>query len=290
MMKAPIVISHGHCVDGFTAAWIIQRALLVRHPMPAEVIFAEYNDPAPDVTGRDVYIVDFSYSRGDLERMHDQAERLVVLDHHATAATALAGLPYCVFDKNESGAALAWRYMHGNSHVPDLVRYVRDYDLWRFELPDSKAVHAWIGTQFFNFANWDEMSRELSLPELRSRIVYAGESVLASSERVIENHIEKASEIDLGGITFLACNATTQRSGIGGVLCRCSPSGAAAIWFLNADGSVHWSLRADKTKRVDVRFIAEQFDGGGGHPTAAGFKLSWAAHFRLWSSATPRQM
>lgn len=282
-MKAPLVVTHAHCGDGFGAAWVAHRALMARHPMPADILFAEYNDLPPEVEGRDVYITDFYYPRDKLEIMHMQANRLVVIDHHLTAATALEGLPYVLFDQKESGASLTWRYFHGNSRVPNLIKYIRDYDLWKFELPDSKEVNAWIATHPLDLATWDKMCRELDLSSNMDRIVYAGSTALSAEQRTVENHVEKAKKVTLKGVELLVCNATTLRSKVGDVLSKQSSSGAGAVWFMNEDGSVHWSLRADKSGRVDVRSLAEQFPGGGGHTSAAGFKLSWVDHFNLLS-------
>ena len=52
----PLCIYHHNCADGFTAAWVVKKAFgnVDFHP-------GKYNEPPPDVTGRDVIIVDFSY-------------------------------------------------------------------------------------------------------------------------------------------------------------------------------------------------------------------------------------
>jgi hypothetical protein len=49
-------IYHGNCADGFGAAWVVRKALgeIDFHP-------GKYQEPPPDVTGKDVVMVDFSY-------------------------------------------------------------------------------------------------------------------------------------------------------------------------------------------------------------------------------------
>ena len=51
-----ICIYHGNCADGFDAAWVVRKAL------GADIEFhaATYGQPVPDVTGKNVVIVDFS--------------------------------------------------------------------------------------------------------------------------------------------------------------------------------------------------------------------------------------
>lgn len=64
-MNQALCIYHGNCADGFTSAWIVRKALGGKvdfHP-------GVYQEPPPDVAGRDVFIVDFSYKRKVLEDM-----------------------------------------------------------------------------------------------------------------------------------------------------------------------------------------------------------------------------
>lgn len=69
-MKA-LCIYHGHCDDGFAAAWA------VRHAMGDQVEFhlGQYGHEPPDVSNRDVILVDFSYKRPVLEAMRKAAQR-----------------------------------------------------------------------------------------------------------------------------------------------------------------------------------------------------------------------
>ncbi|HEY9460031.1 MAG TPA: phosphoesterase, partial [Paralcaligenes sp.] len=82
----PICIYHGKCADGFTAAWAVKCAL-----GDIEFYPGVYQEPPPEVTGRDVIIVDFSYKRPVLVEMAAVARSILVLDHHKTAAEDLAG-------------------------------------------------------------------------------------------------------------------------------------------------------------------------------------------------------
>ena len=56
----PLVIYHGNCADGFSAAWCFWR----KYGTGADYVAGVYQQDPPDVTGRDVYLVDFSYKRG----------------------------------------------------------------------------------------------------------------------------------------------------------------------------------------------------------------------------------
>ena len=127
----PLVISHSPCADGFTAAW----ACWLAHP-DWEFYPAKHGDAPPDVKGRQVYLLDFSYKRAVMEQLAEEAASVVVLDHHKTAEAELAplladGSITGEFDMNHSGAYLAWRYFHPSTPVPLFVLFVEDRDLGR---------------------------------------------------------------------------------------------------------------------------------------------------------------
>ncbi|MCK5503077.1 MAG: phosphohydrolase, partial [Tritonibacter mobilis] len=88
-MAETICIYHANCCDGFAAAWAVRRAL---GPY-VKFVPAQYKSDPPTVTGADVVIVDFSYKRPVLEQMALSARSILILDHHKTAQSDLAGLP-----------------------------------------------------------------------------------------------------------------------------------------------------------------------------------------------------
>lgn len=86
-MTKPLCIYHGNCFDGFTAAWAVWK----RFGNNVDFFEGHYGVEPPDVTGRDVIIVDFSYKRPVLMEMAKVARTIFVLDHHKTAAEDLDG-------------------------------------------------------------------------------------------------------------------------------------------------------------------------------------------------------
>src|SRR4029077_6564994 len=86
-MKNPICIYHGNCADGFGAAWVVRRAI-----PECEFHAGVYQNEPPDVRGRDVILVDFSYKRPVLEGMARVAASLLIIDHHKTAIDELKDL------------------------------------------------------------------------------------------------------------------------------------------------------------------------------------------------------
>jgi hypothetical protein len=167
-----ICIYHGKCADGFTAAWIIRKAL-----GDIEFYSGVYQDAPPDVTGKEVIMADFSYKRPVLVEMAAKAKSILILDHHASAQEDLREFigpdhsslehgpwfpdsgAYAVFDMNRSGAGLTWDYFHPGQPRPNLVDYVEDRDLWRFNLPLSREVSAVVFSYEYSFENWDHLER-----------------------------------------------------------------------------------------------------------------------------------
>src|SRR4029077_19527982 len=211
-----LVIYHGpECWDGFCAAWLMHHFSgldLDYHP-------AQYGESPPDVTDRDVWVLDFSYPRSVLEEMHRSARSLVCLDHHTTAQADLEGLPYCMFDMGLSGAQLTWLWVRQHGKVvytehasPWLVDYTADRDLWRFVLPDSKEVNAALRSYPLDFKVWDRLWAEES-PETLKR---DGTAILRAEEVTIQVHLARAREIEFDGYRVLSVNATSLFSEIAG--------------------------------------------------------------------------
>ena len=115
---------------GFGAAWALWKKFPSAEFKPVKHGYP----PPPNLKGRHIVMVDFSYHRPALEAMAQEAASLQVLDHHITAQDALAGLPFAYFDLKKSGAVLAWEWAH-QQPAPWLLQYVQDKDLWTWALP-----------------------------------------------------------------------------------------------------------------------------------------------------------
>lgn len=275
MSMVPLVIYHANCWDGFCAAWIARKAL-------GECDFhaAHYGTEPPDVDGRVVYLLDFSYPREVMDRLLTAARRTVVLDHHKTAQSALDGL-HCpevgidvVFDMNKSGARLTWLWftMEGYAlwtpdqpRAPWLVDYTEDRDLWRHALPDTENINAALRSYPLDFALWDEFADNVGQREMFKR---EGEAIRRTERQMVETHVRHARVIDMDGYRVPVVNATVLFSEIAGELAKGQPFGAC--YFDRFDGKRQWSLRSDGNG-IDVSVIAKAH-GGGGHVHAAGFE------------------
>ncbi|MCB1349016.1 MAG: phosphohydrolase [Maritimibacter sp.] len=286
-MSRTICIYHANCADGFTAAWVVREAL----GPEVEFVPAGYGSEPPDVTGADVVIVDFSYPRDVLEIMAKSAASVLVLDHHKTAAKELAGYPEpearqepgwfpeggitCIFDMDRSGAQIAWDFFW-DGHRPALVEFVADRDLWKWELPDSRAVSAWIRSQDMDFDTWSDMAAQLQDKGYgRAAVVAEGEAILRAERKLVGEVLDVTTRMmTIGGYRVPVANAPyALASDTAGRLAEGNPFAAT---YIDTPNGRAFSLRSRAPDGLDVSEIARIY-GGGGHRNAAGFKraLGW---------------
>jgi oligoribonuclease NrnB/cAMP/cGMP phosphodiesterase (DHH superfamily) len=262
------VIYHASCIDGYTAAW----CAWLKFGKDAEYIAAQYGDAPPDCAGEDVLIVDFSYPREALLAIKETAKSLGVLDHHKTAQADLEGLDFCVFDMERSGAGIAWDYLLGRGTRPALVDYVEDRDLWRFALPGSKEINAWIASwDRDDFQAWSLLRRDLETD--KPDCFAQGATLLRALAKQVASQGELASMVDFAGHRVPVLNCTYAISETIGALAEAHPF--AVGWFERTDGKTVYSLRSRGD--FDVSAIAKTF-GGGGHKNAAGFTVDKPIH------------
>jgi nanoRNase/pAp phosphatase (c-di-AMP/oligoRNAs hydrolase) len=268
-----LVIYHGNCADGFTAAW----ATWLKHP-DWEFHAARYGDPVPDVTGREVYLLDFSYKRPVMVNIIESANHVTVLDHHKTAEAELSVLQVmdpaaikfeCYFDMEKSGARLAWEYFHPLENVPNIVKYVEDRDLWRFSYSNTRPIGDYIFSHAYDFDTWTILSEHIENYE---------DNCLAQGQAISRQHFKDVDELAINAFRANICGYSvpvinvpyTLASDMCHKLAKNEPF-AASFYYDGERGKLIYSLRSTETG-VDVSEIAKQM-GGGGHAHAAGFEV-----------------
>ena len=302
-MTKPLCIYHGNCADGFTAAWAVWKRFGDAWDYHAGV----YQNPPPDVTNRDVVLVDFSYKREVMRAMrgHGQgkARSVLVLDHHKSAAEDLAltegnfcinigawtgkldwerhmqnaamdenegaaDSVYCLFDMNRSGAGIAWDFFHGADTRPKLVKFAEDRDLWRFALPFSREVNAYIFAHEYDFGTWSTLANLID--DETDAVVRMGSAIEKKHHkdvRELANALKR--RMTIGGHEVWAASLPYTLTSDAGHLMATGEPFAACYWD-TPEGRV-FSLRSTDDG-LDVSEIAKQY-GGGGHRNASGFRL-----------------
>ena len=297
----PLVLYHANCWDGFCAAWIAWKAL-----GDIEAVPVQYGQPPPDVRGRDVYILDFSYPRAVMRDILGRARRVVVLDHHTTANDELDGLvdefiqrpdliatdlvanprghelPLIWFDMDKSGGRLAWEYFWGTTFQHQSI------DNRPFPMPVGKDCAPWLVDYTEDHDLWRHVLPETEAinAALRSypldfdlwdhfaqkdpisTLAYEGRAIRRREKQIVTDHVRNRRFMEMDGHRIPYVNATVLFSEIAGELAKGESFGAC--YFDRKDGKRQWSLRSTPDG-VDVSEIAKA-RGGGGHPHAAGFE------------------
>lgn len=274
----PLVIYHGNCQDGFTAAW----AIWLKHP-EWEYYPAKHGDNPPDVTNREVYMVDFSYKKPVLIEMAKQAKAITILDHHKTAKEDLENITVdeeiqnsgcivkVIFDTEKSGARLAWDFFHSNHFVPDMIKHVEDRDLWNFRYPETQPICAYIFSQPYDFQTWDDIYYNLTVPIPYESIKEKGQAILDKQAKDTEELLQNKFRIKINGFKVWTVNLPYTFSSDAGHILGENEAFASTFYF---DGKDYvFSLRS-RDGGEDVSAIAKKF-GGGGHFHAAGFKIGF---------------
>lgn len=284
-MSKILCIYHGNCADGFGAAWAVRHAL---GSDQVEFHAGIYGNDPPDVRGRDVVLVDFSYKRPVIDAIGRAASSVLILDHHKTAADDLAGLRApktwldhveqsalddmenaepvrAVFDMNRSGAGIAWDFFHPGQPRPRLLDHIEDRDLWRFLLPHTREIQAAVFSYPYDFNVWDELvAADLEL------MAKQGEAIERKHHKDIAELVGVTKRrMVIGGASVPVANLPYTLTSDAGNLMAAGEPFAACYWD-TPDGRV-FSLRS-REDGADVSTIAKMY-GGGGHRNAAGFRM-----------------
>lgn len=284
------IIYHNACPDGFTAAYIAKK----KYP-EAQLVPRDHGTPinVESFRDKDVLTVDCNL-RGSNDEVAAVAKTYQVYDHHKSE-TEIIGKPYAVYDIARSGAGLTWDYLFGKDSKlsdgeqlyphPDFVHeqsyyrmarpwwvnYVEDRDLWRFRLPHSEEINAYIMTFPHTIEGWDTMTQ---VPI--EQAIEAGKAVLLQVNHYVREAVKQAqySTWEIADNTYSTAVVNLPYlncSEVGAVLAKAVD--VSATWFERHDGIVQFSLRS--AGDIDVSKIAQIF-GGGGHKNAAGFQIPLA--------------
>jgi len=271
LLNMNIVLYHANCFDGFCAAWVAWGNLNIK----TKFLPVQYGQGLPESffnelnSNDNVYILDFSYKAEVLRRIIDKCNHLVVLDHHKSAKKDLENFShpnaYICFNMEKSGGRLTWEFFQKKNKPNWLVLYTEDRDLWKWELPNSKAINAYLRSYPMDFWWWKTVSGIKD----KNYIITEGEAILRAEQKIVDTQASFATDFNIGGHQARIVNATTLISETAGKLAEEAPIGMT--WFQRADGKFIYSLRVRQDIDVDVSEIAKTY-GGGGHRKAAGFE------------------
>lgn len=281
-MKKFLCIYHGNCADGFSAAWVVRKALGEEN---VEFHAGVYQNPPPDVANRHVVIVDFSYKRPVMEEIVAKCASLCVLDHHKSAMADLDGLHGAhekvevYFDMERSGAMMAWQYFFKDRMPPQFIRHIQDRDLWLFKLDGTREIQVSIFSFPYDFKVWDRLVEQCDTEDGWHAMRIEGIGIERKHHKDIAELVGVSKRrMTIGGHDVPVANLPyTLSSDAGHKMAKGEPF--AACYMDTPQGRV-FSLRS-ADDGVDVSEIAKLY-GGGGHARAAGFRkeVGWEGEAR----------
>jgi len=301
-----LIAYHGHCLDGFTSAWICRRGLIDYSGYISEQIdtlemtygkLAHLEQIAPDYDY--IYIVDFSVPVALLTQIAETSE-VQIYDHHKTAMEMYhpagdgnitkwrgkIGKANVYIDQTECGASLTYKQFYGHCSellLPNLIRYVRDHDLWQHKFLETPYINKYLRVQEKDFECWDYIATMLDNPGDEERIITLGKGMQTYHDMIVEHLVAEATEVTIGGVKGLAVNCSPQFTNEVAHLLAVTTGTYGATWQ-QVGAEVKWSLRSERScsAPTDVAALCQSF-GGGGHKNAAGFTLSPPVQGKLFA-------
>ncbi len=271
----PLIIYHGRgCPDGFVAA----LAAWLFYGGKAEFLGLDHGDiktvdDLPALAGRAVYILDFSFAPTIMRAIEERAAKLVMLDHHKSAADKLDGFScrcgVVHFDMKKSGSRLAWEFFQRERALPDLVRLVEDRDIWVWQYPESAGFLAALDMEPMEFERWNEIA---SFDAVRmQKYLERGRAMDEKFNKLAADIAEAAQPLSFNGVDGLMVNAPGPfHSLVGETLCKRSGT-FALLWNVDKNGAIKVGLRSERG--FDCIPLAESMHGGG-HAQACGFRMT----------------
>ncbi len=266
-----VVLYHADCLDGFGGAYAAWK----KFGDSAEYIPCKHGH-APvmeTIENKDVYFMDDIRAR---------AKSLTVLDHHEGVQAVVASVPNHVYDANRSGSTIAWSYFHPDTPAPTLLKHMEDEDLYRFALPETRAIGVYMNGCAFSFPFWDEVAAALEDPEKKQAVLSKADAYLEYFNHLIELSVEHAHPVLFEGYRVLLANTSpmkTLKSAVGNALTKkMPPFGLVMSVHPNGRGV---SIRGDGS--VDMTTIAQKY-GGNGHPKSSGFVIPWPGEMPFTSA------
>ncbi|XP_022137681.1 uncharacterized protein LOC111009057 isoform X2 [Momordica charantia] len=236
--KSTAVLYHYPCPDGAFAALAahlyFSAASLPAFFFPNTVYNPLRTEQLPLHQIDDVYLLDFVGPSGFVQELSSKVTRVIILDHHKTALEKLGDESSSgqnvtkVIDIQRSGATIAFDYFkqkliqvaHGKFDVGSchdkvlnefermrtLYEYIEDGDLWRWSLPNSKAVSS--GLKDLNL-EYDTLLNPRLFDQLLSldmeTMIGQGMASLSHKQKLIDDALNQSYSITLGGGAFGCC-------------------------------------------------------------------------------------
>lgn len=281
--------------DGKCAGFWVKELATPDEKYDTEFIKMDYNIDFPFETikpNETVYIVDYSISTEEMDKLFNITTNIIWIDHHKSAIERyenydkeIKGLRY----DGIAGCMLTYCYLkhmtdRGNGEVksfssemtedaPEFTKLIADYDVWTFKYGDKTRAFEKGFTLFLHEPEdeiWDDLLTESDLFNnttlTLSNIISSGKTIIEYRKNMMRDYCEKKGfEAVLDGNKCFAVNMAMM--GTDDFIIPNVEDYDILISF-SFDG-MNWNYSLRSTK-IDCAELAMKY-GGGGHKGAAGF-------------------
>lgn len=283
-----VIITHGWCMDGLSAAWIVRKYLQLHNIESYKIkyVFGTkrnlVTDIAPlnlaDLKGKDIFITDYMYTYDELKDV--ECKSLTIIDHHESSIQEckkcgtlpmVSGNVYVQHDQSYSGAGLAWKILFPNTQMPWWIQYIQDRDLWKFQLPNSREINdAIYNLKYRTFAKFDELD---SFTQAQiDWLIEQGKQISNIKNDIVSTISKYGHKCKFGNHIIYAIETGVLVSDVSDYIYNSDIKNEYDfIMCISYDFKERaYKCRLRSKEGTNVATIAEQY-GGGGHINASGF-------------------
>lgn len=317
-MDYTLVLSHDNCYDGSLSAILIEKMIkgnkltelkylektkiihIRTSPHEKEVynnmmsVMNNIQDKFSCSKVKAIISVDIGHTKDNIEVMKQLCEKLYIFDHHVSSFKELYSAQkdlteyYCfddnylyIYNLDKASCGIIADYF--SLDRVEIVKYIEDYDLYKFSLPYSKeinlAIQSYYSNEFGNLLKGDfeeygienkiKWSEQKFEPE---KLKTAGSFLKLHIDKEIEAICKKCKynlELKLIGRVNLV-NCVSYKNEVAAKILD-EKQDIPCICYNRVEDKYFISIRSRGD--VDSSKIAKMF-GGGGHKYASGFSLS----------------
>ncbi len=268
-------IVYHYDLDGECAAAIAYKFYTQKGEKSINLIKMHYDKgfPMSDIKPEDsVDILDFSLQKNnEFKKLLSITNKVIWIDHHKTAIDSFRALELDGIQSTEkSGCELAWDYYIKSPSAPPIVKYIGDFDTWKFNFnPNTElAVEA---LKTYDTSPTSEMWRKWFRHEIPLELLKEGKSCINYRNNTNEQLASTTFTFTWNGYKCIACNCQFTGSKVFDSISKIEEFDLMITFGFN--GKL-WnvSLYSEK-ENVFCGDIAKRY-GGGGHKGAAGFQIN----------------
>lgn len=272
----------------------------------SEYIALDYGQELPDLTGIEMlYILSYTLTRKQIEFLRSNNIPTVIIDDknnsfYIKLFNEQLGIQVekeeidvfisnnfedenttqirYLINSNKSSISSCWEYFNTNPVLPKLLKYIEDYNTWKFQYKESKRLNYALNSinSKVDYSYWSQLNMS---EDLLNYILQKGQAIEEYFNTINTKFINNEDNLfytNIGEhkIVLLTLTRANDINELADLILYVKEDVDFVIGFnlLGNDNSFKVSLRS-RVNEVDVSEIARRF-GGGGKPTTAGFILN----------------